>query len=113
MPDEDEIKLYRKIASGSAHARAGRLLLEAIGITLDSKRFGELVRVTPERPGLMNHWTNSTLGRVPLATAIPSSRKTTARPFWQRVRVWSTVPSKKAGNRVVNAGLRGKDRPRG
>jgi len=84
MPD-DEIKLYsRKIASGSATPEQVEAALEAIGITLDSKRFGELGQGDTRETRPNESWTNSTLGRVPLATAIPSSRKTTARPFWQR-----------------------------
>ncbi len=109
-PDEIELKMFflRKIATGSATPEQVEAALEQLGITLDSKRFGDLgqseTRETRPDPSLEDHPEKP---RTPLDSTpeVPSAAALMAASEGLIYRALE-----KAGNRVLNARTRGKDR---
>lgn len=112
MPDEEEIRLHflRKIASGSATPEQVEAALEAIGIELNSSRYslgqGETRETRPDESLEDLETRPRTPGED--APLIPAQSALLAACDGLVYRALE-----KAGNRVLNARTRGKDRDRG
>jgi hypothetical protein len=113
QPDEDEIKRYflRKIASGSATPEQVEAALEEIGIVLNSGRYqleqGPIRETRPD-PSLEDHPTRP---RTPGDDEPVIPQQDAALLAACDGLVYRAL--EKAGNRVLNARTRGKDRPVG
>lgn len=107
MPDDDEIKLWllRKIATGSATPDQVQAALKELGVVLDIPEPKADIpnlpepRQTPEPPSLEDHPTK------PRTPAESSALLAACDGLVYRA-------LEKAGNRVLNAGVRGKNRDR-